>query len=335
MRWSEAAIAVANGLRLMRASTARYDNDSDWPILPTERPPPGLFVLGMHRSGTSVVAGIIERLGVGAGPATSLFDADEFNQDGYWEQRPVVQCNDDLLRAMKGFASAPPARGAEPPLHLAQTKIAPLLAMFDGPWFIKDPRMCLLLPAWQHATGTCEPVLVVARHPVPVALSLRRRNGYVMELGLALWERYVGDLLVSLAGRRCIFVQYEMLLASPGPLVAELCDWVADHLGASYRSPARVAEAVELVRCQPSAGRQDDDALTCDLTTSQRELMSIAAGLTGHHDAFVVPDLPTPAKRSQRILERRRRMLLWADRTMRSSTDMRAASDRRSPRAAR
>lgn len=103
----------------------------------------GVPVLGMHRSGTSVVAGVLSELGLDGGPEATMFSADQFNSDGYWEQRPIVELHDELLRSLGGFASAPPdpaARLNEASHHQANAAIGAFLGQFDRPWFVKDPR---------------------------------------------------------------------------------------------------------------------------------------------------------------------------------------------------
>src|SRR6185436_19303562 len=47
------------------------------------RPP--MVVLGMHRSGTSVVAEILHAMGAYAGRSDELMPPDLFNPTGYWE----------------------------------------------------------------------------------------------------------------------------------------------------------------------------------------------------------------------------------------------------------
>ncbi len=297
---------------------------------PGSRRPPGFLVLGMHRSGTSAVAGLLHALGLDPGPAGSLITADEFNQDGYWEQRPVVQLNDDLLRAQRGFASAPPRRGHPSVAGPATRQIAELLSMFERPWFVKDPRMCLLLEPWQRAAGPNGFPVVVTRDPRHVAASLSRRNGYGPEMGAALWERYTHDLLGALPDRACVVIRYEQLLATPEPVIEVLGAVVADHVGdPGSRDRQRLADAVELVRPRTRAGADGPEPADVPLTRAQHELHEILTSLAGRREALAIPRLPSPSVRSQQLLERRRRMLMLIDGPLRSSAGLRARGDRR------
>ena len=57
-----------------------------------------LVVLGMHRSGTSALTGVLSRCGFAAGK--QLIPANEFNAHGYYEDVRLNICLDDLLKGM-------------------------------------------------------------------------------------------------------------------------------------------------------------------------------------------------------------------------------------------
>ena len=54
-----------------------------------------VIVLGMHRSGTSALAGILHHLGVELGDR--LMQASPDNPRGYWEHRDIVAVNHKLM----------------------------------------------------------------------------------------------------------------------------------------------------------------------------------------------------------------------------------------------
>lgn len=56
-----------------------------------------LVVLGMHRSGTSSVAGALALLG--AAPPRTLMEPGEDNPRGFWESLVLMEVNDSLLAA--------------------------------------------------------------------------------------------------------------------------------------------------------------------------------------------------------------------------------------------
>ena len=57
-----------------------------------------LVVLGMHRSGTSGVTGLLERAGAWFGPAGIATEANAENPKGFYERRDVRAVCDELLR---------------------------------------------------------------------------------------------------------------------------------------------------------------------------------------------------------------------------------------------
>ena len=56
-----------------------------------------ICALGMHRSGTSVVARMLNLLGVYLGTDQSVSGTSEDNPKGYWEHHAIVLLNDEIL----------------------------------------------------------------------------------------------------------------------------------------------------------------------------------------------------------------------------------------------
>jgi hypothetical protein len=178
-----------------------------------------LLVLGMHRSGTSALAGTLVRLGAAA-PKT-LMGAHESNPRGHWESVAFCRFNDKLLQAAgsawddpgpidaRFFATVGKRFGAEFRKLLRQEfGRASLLC-------IKDPRMCRLLPFWLPQLTACgvEPLPVLAlRHPLEVAASLKARNGFPVDRSLALWLRYNLEAEFHTRSLPRALVTYEELL---------------------------------------------------------------------------------------------------------------------------
>ena len=114
-----------------------------------------IWVLGMHRSGTSLVAGALRLLGAELGPPDGILPADpEDNPRGYWEQQAVIDLNNDLLGRFGGSSWAPPALPDgwtdRPELDDLRERARTILSTFDqsAVWAVKDPRVSLTLPFW-------------------------------------------------------------------------------------------------------------------------------------------------------------------------------------------
>src|SRR5262252_2669727 len=115
-------------------------------------------VLGMHRSGTSLLAGTLRLLGVYLGSDENLMPSDEeANRKGFWENRLIVDLNDALLLRLGGdwhnLPEFPPLWPASPELADFRRDARALIASEFGNsplWGWKDPRACLTLPFWSR-----------------------------------------------------------------------------------------------------------------------------------------------------------------------------------------
>lgn len=179
-----------------------------------------ILVLGMHRSGTSALTGMLARLGVTM-PRT-LMPADDHNSLGYWESSAFCDFHDRLL-ASAGTSwdswsrvdmSAIDAATLERYGHEFDALLSQEFAGAEL-FAIKDPRVCRLVPFWQQSlarAGVTSVPLLVWRDPSEVANSLAARDRIVTEHALLLWLRHVLDAERATRGRPRLLVRYEDLL---------------------------------------------------------------------------------------------------------------------------
>lgn len=203
-------------------------------------------VLGMHRSGTSLLTGILDLIGFSTGPDSHLMVANEFNPKGFWEHQQITDLNDEILRRLGGRWDQPPVF----PIHweyaanfadLRQQARSIVREDFGAlqSWCWKDPRSCLTLPFWRTLLPRMT-YLVCLRSPADVAHSLARRDGFPSQKSSALWLAYTRAALVNSAGEKRLLLFYDDMLDGRG-LAA-----VADFLGASERAnDPRTRRAVE------------------------------------------------------------------------------------------
>lgn len=159
-----------------------------------------LVVLGMHRSGTSSVAGALALLGARA-PQTLMRPADD-NPKGFWESEVLAELNDRLLQAggstwhdwrrfdLNAVSDALPAFCAE-----AADKLATEFGDADL-IVLKDPRICRLFGFWRSVledSGYRVVVVSPLRPPAEVAASLMARNDMSRSHALRLWLRHVSE----------------------------------------------------------------------------------------------------------------------------------------------
>ena len=113
-----------------------------------------LMVLGAHRSGTSALAGVIQRLGIELGDRL-LPPQPGVNERGFWEHRDIVALHDRLLQEMGSrWDSIHPVTAAawkSPAVKAIAEELAAIVKSEFGNsqlWGLKDPRLCRLLPLW-------------------------------------------------------------------------------------------------------------------------------------------------------------------------------------------
>ncbi len=203
------------------------------PLGRVEGTPPQALVLGMHRSGTSALTGLLDRLGFYAGPDESLMGPDEHNARGYWELGEVQAFNEELLTALGGswtkVLEIDPRRLRKSVRAGFLSRARSLVGHLNsyGPWVIKDPRMCLLLPFWRDLLE--RPLcILIHRNPLSVARSLARRNGLPVLVGIALWEHYNRAALAASQGLPRVVVRYRDLIDDPMATAARLVRTLAD-----------------------------------------------------------------------------------------------------------
>ncbi len=186
-----------------------------------------ILVLGMHRSGTSMVTRLINMMGAYFGTEEASTGANEENPKGFWERKDIRRLNDDLLfsvgadwyRILKFNCERVPEEARSRFLEQSRRVVLGL----DGhrPWVAKEPRFCLTLPLWRDILEWPLGV-VVLRNPVEIALSLRARNDFPLHMGVALWEAYIQSLLQNTRGMPIIVVHHSDLVQNPVSAVERL-----------------------------------------------------------------------------------------------------------------
>ena len=159
-----------------------------------------LFILGMHRSGTSALTGVLSLLGVDPGPSLSPGMAG-VNPKGFWEHQEIVTIHERLLGALDSSwddARLLPADWWQlPEVTAFRSELLAVLRrdFTTSPlWLLKDPRLCRLLPLWLDIIdelGIAPHFILCLRHPNEVAMSLSRRDGISTEHATLLWLEHL------------------------------------------------------------------------------------------------------------------------------------------------
>lgn len=191
-----------------------------------------IAITGMHRTGTSMVTRALHDSGLrllGSDADELVAPADD-NPEGFWENKAIVACNDELLEATGGAWDNPPSFGPQGVddqrvSHVGEAATAALAKLREHEhWGFKDPRTCLTAAFWCDLEPDLH-FIVCVRHPLEVALSLKRRNQNSYSLGLALWERYYDMLLAAVPADRRIVTHYDTFFLDPVGELRRLCEF--------------------------------------------------------------------------------------------------------------
>src|SRR5215216_5042461 len=199
---------------------------------PHSRP---VAIVGMHRSGTSMVAKLLQQAGLYLGDEADLMPPAAENPEGFYEHLEFVRLNDEVLNVAGAGWDCPPAaefdwndEALDPYRERARQLAAPLQERV--PWGWKDPRTSLTLPFWRGAFGPLQTVAVV-RNPLEVVTSLHRRNAFSTALGLTLWQIYAERILQDTSPDERLVTHYDSYFLEPDREISRLLDYVGLNLG--------------------------------------------------------------------------------------------------------
>jgi hypothetical protein len=183
-----------------------------------------VLVVGVGRSGTSLLSGILGQLGLHI-PQPEV-KADDTNPRGFGEPRWVVDFHTRLLRShlvtvndSRPSAWELTARAAEDPR--VRTELRGWLgAELDqhGAIVVKDPRTAWFLPLWARCAselGVDPDYMTMLRHPAETLTSARTSYGTWQSAAsrAAAWLNVSLETERATRGARRVFIRYDDLLA--------------------------------------------------------------------------------------------------------------------------
>jgi GT2 family glycosyltransferase len=193
----------------------------------------------MHRSGTSAMTRVLNLLG--ADLPRKLIPAIPGNNDaGFWESAEIVEIHEKLLASAGSswddlspfpeswYASPGVERFTEGVLRVLERDFSE-----SSLFVLKDPRASKLVPFTLTVLRrfAAEPLFVImVRHPLEVAASLKARDGFLPAKSLLLWLWHLLESERHTRGQRRTFVSYERLLDDWRSVVRT----VADELGIGW-----------------------------------------------------------------------------------------------------
>lgn len=171
------------------------------------RPKAAVCILGMHRSGTSCLAGSLQHAGLQLG---EVVESAPYNRKGNREHLDIRALNDAVLATSGGAWDRPPEGvcWSEQQAWSRDQIVERITALPGRAWGFKDPRSVLTFPFWAAGVAGLR-VVATFRHPVAVARSLAARDALPFEQSLALWLAYNSRIVASIAALGAPLVSFD------------------------------------------------------------------------------------------------------------------------------
>ena len=157
-----------------------------------------VVILGMHRSGTSAMSGMLSRVGFFMG--NQLFKAQKgVNEKGFFENSAVVGINERLFDLLSSswddplFHNNPSICWTEAPFKEIYREAVSLIKKEYSDqlyWGMKDPRVSVLIDFWRTVLSEFAinlKYIIMIRHPAEVCMSLSKRDKFSADKSLSLW----------------------------------------------------------------------------------------------------------------------------------------------------
>lgn len=214
-----------------------------------------VVLLGAHRSGTSLAAHVLGRLGLPLGDDLLPGHAD--NPEGFHEHRGILAETKAIeeklgVNAFSGVRFLPPEGEWWNSGEFAENidglrRVLRQELQNRSVFGFKDPRTLLLLPLWQKiiAAEGLEPVyIVLMRHPEAVARSVAKRQGLKAIHGEYVWTGHWSYAVSHLKKRPDAVLHYENWFSEPEKQIAMARALLGDQAIAADKAEAVVREII-------------------------------------------------------------------------------------------
>jgi hypothetical protein len=181
-----------------------------------------ICILGMHRSGTSVLSRTVNLLGASLGKEKYMMQPTESNPEGYWEHTKIVEIHEKILMSyLKDWDTEevlPSKWWRTKNIRKYKEELKRLIYKEfkdQSIWAWKDPRTNILLPLWVDILNELKievNYLIVLRHPLDVASSLEKRDKLAREKSLNIWYLNTLSAIYWTQGTKRVFIQYDQIL---------------------------------------------------------------------------------------------------------------------------
>ena len=266
-----------------------------------------IIVLGVERSGTSVVAEMVHKWGAYAGPSEKLHSADVHAPRGYWEFLPLW----DLLAELGDFDAGATwwdhnfqqqieKKAADPAYRQKATQL--MAKMHNGgPWFWKDPALSHFLPFWKQIWGDAIYIITV-RNPLDTAVSWQKfimppnvkvRISFVA-MNLLRWQHMMTLILQQTEdAQHRLFLGYEDIVCNPHIQAERLTKFLNSKFGKRVSPIQAMVDAVEPQLWRNNCGIPFEEVT--EATPEQKALYTfIKQKINNPFEPFNVTKYPLP-----------------------------------------
>lgn len=220
-----------------------------------------IIILGVDRSGTSLVAEMVHRWGAWGGDPKKLSRGDHRNPQGYWEFNPMCQVVGQLLRATEDslfFPRYPEVvreKASDPHCRGKALQLIARMEREGRSWFWKEPFLSVQLPFWRQFWEN--PIYIVTvRHPYETALSWQdfilppevSRTTSIISANLLRWQFFMWSILDGLRGVTAkIFIPYDQLVRCPETQSRRLHEFLDGEHGIQCSDEGHIAKMTATV----------------------------------------------------------------------------------------
>jgi len=178
-----------------------------------------LVVIGMHRSGTSLMAGLLKIFGAYLGE--DLLGANKENEMGHFENKKIVRLNERILKGLGGGWDNLDNLDFDfndKKIRVLTNELKEVInSQFKNKnlFCIKDPRISLLIPLYKKIFKDIgvEPCFVVMdRKYIEIAESLKKRNGFSFTKSIGLYKKYNFAISESLPNIKSILINFDAVI---------------------------------------------------------------------------------------------------------------------------
>lgn len=212
-----------------------------------------ILIVGMHRSGTSLMAGILRIAGVDFGKR--FLGYDKGNIKGHFEHIDILNANNAILSALgSSWNDAKPLPEnwqCADSIAVHKNSIKKIIARdFNQSklFGIKEPRVSILLPLYLDILNelSIEPLFVVMKRPFQeIAESLYARDKISSEEAISLCNKYWNSIMLLDGKFKRVLIDFDRLLNDTAGSMKEIASTLCIKLKDDQAVHREIAELID------------------------------------------------------------------------------------------